>query len=170
MNKTKAMTATLAALIGTAGCLAGEPEVEPRTASSTTAAPHPAAAEQPLRAPAGATTTDQICRSLMQRQRGCTAQFIPALVEARVQQDNPPGVAARERESGRDALLKDARSEWENDSQDPNIAAMCDDIAQSISPANDSQLRSSVSDCLAQEGCEAFVACAVPLNLIRWKS
>jgi hypothetical protein len=67
-------------------------------------------------------------------------------------------------------LVKEALAEWENDAKDLNIAAMCDDIAQSISPAKDSQLRSSVSSCLAQEGCEAFVSCAVPLNLIHWKS
>ncbi|MEY4546470.1 MAG: hypothetical protein RL685_2665 [Pseudomonadota bacterium] len=66
--------------------------------------------------------------------------------------------------------MKEALAEWENDAKDLNIAAMCDDIAQSISPAKDSQLRSSVSSCLAQEGCEAFVSCAVPLNLIHWKS
>lgn len=151
---------------GSIGCLAGESEVAPRTAS----APSVATAEQPLEAAAAATTTDQLCRSLMQRQRGCTAQFIPALVDARVKGDSPPGLAAREREIGRDALVKDAFAEWETDAQDPNIAALCDDIAQSISPEKDSLLRSSVSSCLAQAGCDAFVSCAVPLNLVHWKS
>ena len=90
----KTMMALLA-LMGMAGCLAGESELAPRTAS---AEPATASAEQPLVTPAADTTTDQICRSLMQRQRGCTAQFIPALVDARVKGDNPPGAAARERE------------------------------------------------------------------------
>ena len=162
----KTMMALLA-LMGMAGCLAGESELAPRTAS---AEPATASAEQPLVTPAADTTTDQICRSLMQRQRGCTAQFIPALVDARVKGDNPPGAAAREREIGREALVKDALAEWENDAKDPNIAALCDDIAQSISPEKDSLLRSSVSSCLAETGCEAFVSCAVPLNLVHWKS
>lgn len=161
----KTMIATLVGLMATAGCLAGETEVA-RTASE----PNAAAAEQPLQAPAAATTADESCRALMQRQRGCTAQFIPALVDARVKSDNPSGVAARDRELGREALVKDALGEWENDAKDPNIAAMCDDIAQSISPEKDARLRSSVSSCLAKDGCEAFVSCAVPLNLVHWKS
>jgi hypothetical protein len=171
----KTMMATLLALSGMIGCLAGESEVAPRTASaepntaSTTNA-DTARTEQALAVPAAATSADQSCRSLMLRQRGCTAQFIPALVDARVKSDNPPGLAAREHEIGREALLRDALAEWQTDAQDPNIAAMCDDIAQAISPEKDSQLRSSVSSCLAEVGCEAFVSCAVPLNLIHWKS
>lgn len=161
----KTMTALLA--LSMAGCLAGESEVAPRTAS---AEPIAVSAEQPLEVPAAASTTDQICRSLMQRQRACTEQFIPALVEARVKSDSPPGLAAREREIGRDALVKDALAEWETDARDPNIAALCDDIAQAISPEKDVLLRSSVSNCLAKEGCNAFVSCAVPLNLVHWKS
>lgn len=154
------------ALIGLVGCLAGESEVEPRAASAQLGA---ASAQQPLEAPAATTTTDQICRSLMRRQRGCTAQFIPALVEARVRIDSPPGLAARQREIGRDALIEAALEEWESDAAEPNIAALCDEIARSISPEKDALLRSSVSTCLAQPGCEEFVSCAVPLNLVHWK-
>jgi hypothetical protein len=168
----KTMMATLVALSGMMACSEGKSEVAPHTASAEPAAAKAdtITAEQPLEAPAAATSTDQICRSLMQRQRGCTAQFIPALVDARVKNDNPSGLATREREIGRDTLVKDALAEWENDAKDPNIAAMCDDIAQAISPEKDAQLRSSVSTCLAKTGCEAFVSCAVPLNLIHWKS
>jgi hypothetical protein len=162
-------TIVMVALMGTVGCLAGESEVAPRTASTEPSATTTGTAEQPLAAPA-ATTTDQVCRELMQRQRGCTAQFIPALVAARVEADSPPGIAARERQIGRDALTKDALSEWQSDAKAPNIAALCDDIAQAISPEKDQQLRSSASSCLAQDGCDAFVSCAVPLNLIHWKS
>lgn len=162
----KTMMAVLA-LGGMTGCLAGESEVAPRTASS---GPSSASAQQPLVVPAEATTTDQICRALMQRQRACTAQFIPALVQARVEVDSPPGLAAREREIGREALVEEALAEWETDARDPNIAAMCDDIAQSISPEKDSELRSSVSGCLEKAGCDDFVSCAVPLNLVQWKS
>lgn len=158
---------SLIALFGMAGCLAGESEVAPGTAGTE---PSTATAEQPLAAPAATTTTDQICRSLLQRQRACTVQFIPALVDARVKSDNPPGLAAREREIGRDALVRDALAEWQSDAQDPSIAALCDDIAQAISPEKDALLRSSVSTCLSKTGCDAFVSCAVPLNLVHWKS
>ena len=60
--------------------------------------------------------------------------------------DNPPGVAAQAKQSGREALVKEAFDEWANDSQDAAIDALCDDIAQSIPPAKDSELRESVRD------------------------
>jgi hypothetical protein len=155
----KTMTLVLATLIGGAGCSNGEPSESSR----------PVKAEQALQVPAAATTTDQSCRAFMQRQRACSATFIPALVDARAKADNPPGLAAKDKEIGREALVKEAFDEWANDSKDPAIDALCDEIAQSISQAKDLELRTSVSACLAKEGCDAFVSCAVPLNLIRWK-
>jgi hypothetical protein len=64
---------------------------------------------------------------------------------------------------------REAFEEWRQDSQDPAIGARCDDIAQSLSPAKDVELRTQLSACLATAGCQAFVGCAVPLNLIRWQ-
>lgn len=129
----------------------------------------PVKAEQPLLAPANTTSTDEICRPFLQRQRACTSTFIPALVEARVASDNPAGIRARDAASGREALVNEALEEYTLDSQDAAIEALCDDLAQSVSLAKDSELRSSISGCLARQGCDSFVACAVPLNLVRWK-
>ena len=156
------MKATLAllALLTFAGCFGSDANIDSP----------PATAEKPLVAPAATTTTDQICRSLMQRQRACTDSFIPALVDARVGADNPPGIADQERSIGRDAVVREALAEWKNDSQDSAIDDVCDDIAQSVSPTRDAELRDAVSQCLGQTGCAAFVACAVPLNLVRWKA
>jgi hypothetical protein len=146
------------ATLGAAGCLGAE--TPPRE--------QPGQAERALQVPAATTTTDESCRALMQRQRACGTTFIPALVDARVQADNPPGIAARAAEIGRDALVAQAFDEWANDSKDESIDSLCDAIAQSISPPKDSELRSRASTCLAQEGCDAFVACATPLSLVRW--
>jgi len=156
MNTT---TILLAALITSSGCLDGDTSSKARAAS----------AEQPLLAPATSTSSDEICRSFMQRQRACSEVFIPALVAARVQHDVPPGIAAQDARSGRQALVQEAFEEWQHDSQDPAIGALCDEIAQSLSPAKDVELRSQLSACLATAGCEPFVGCAVPLNLIRWQ-
>ena len=146
-------------LIGGAGCLGSE----------TNTREQPVQAEQALQAPAATTTTDEICRALMQRQRACSATFIPALVDARVKADNPPGLAARDNEIGRAVLVQEAFAEWASDSKDEAIDQLCDAMAQSISPAKDTELRTSVSTCLAKEGCDGFVACATPLNLVRWR-
>jgi hypothetical protein len=149
----------LTTLIGGAGCLGSEPNAREQ----------PVQADQALQAPVATTTTDEICRALMQRQRACSATFIPALVDARVRADNPPGIAARDNESGRAALVREALAEWVNDSKDEAIDELCDTLAQSISPAKDTELRTAVSTCLAQDGCGDFVTCATPLNLIRWQ-
>jgi hypothetical protein len=155
----KTILLMLTTLIGGAGCLGSE----------TNSREQPVQAEQALHAPAATTTTDEICRAFMQRQRACSATFIPALVDARVKADNPPGLAARDSEIGRAALVQEAFTEWASDSKDEAIDKLCDAMAQSISLAKDAELRSSVSTCLAKEGCDDFAACATPLNLIRWR-
>jgi len=149
----------LAALLTNAGCFTDDTATKARAAT----------AEQPLLAPAASTSSDEICVSFMQRQRACSEAFIPALVAARVQHDIPLGIAAQDAKTGRQALVQEAFEEWRHDSRDDAIGALCDDIAQSLSPAKDAELRTRLSACLATAGCEPFVGCAVPLNLIRWK-
>lgn len=115
------------------------------------------------------TNTGDLCRALMQRQRSCSADFIPALVAARVSAENPPGIRSREERIGREALIAEAFAEWDSDSTAPAIQSTCDELASSLSPAKEGELRRSAGSCLAKDGCEAFVACAVPLSLVRWK-
>lgn len=155
----KTMIAVCTSLLAAAGCMN----------AGATSNDEPVEAEQALVAPAETTSADEICRPFLQRQRACSATFIPALVAARVAGDNPPGIRARDGEIGRSALLKEALEEYAVDSQDPAIEALCDDIAEALTRTKDSELRSSISACLAREGCDSFVACAVPLSLVRWK-
>ena len=83
--------------------------------------------------------------------------------------ENPPGLRAHEQRIGREALIAEAFAEWDNDSTDPSIHSACDELARSVSPAKDGELRRSAGACLAKDGCDAFVACAVPVSLVRWK-
>jgi hypothetical protein len=115
------------------------------------------------------TSNGDLCRALMQRQRSCSADFIPALVAARVSAENPEGMRVHEQRIGRQALIAEAFAEWDRDSTAPAIQSMCDDLARSLPAARDGEFRRSASACLAKEGCEPFIACAVPLNLVRWK-
>ena len=132
-----------------------------------TAAEEAAPAQQALGRAEGGTL--ESCRSFMQRQRACSAELIPALVDARVKADDPAGIAARDREIGRDALVREALAEWAVDSRDEAVEATCAEIARAIDPAREHELASGVSACLALPGRDEFVACAVPLNLMRWK-
>jgi hypothetical protein len=113
--------------------------------------------------------TSTACRALMSRQRECSTRFIPALVDARVERDEPPGIAARSREIGREALVAEGLEEWASDSRDAAIEAVCAEIARTVAPDRVAELETSVNACLERAGCDAFVACAVPVNLGRWK-
>jgi hypothetical protein len=149
---------TLLVLLGTPACMGDE----------TNALAHLGQGTSPLHAPTDSPSTEEMCRSLMRRQRACGDSFIPALVDARVQSNNPPGIRARSAEVGRDALIKEALDEWSEDSTDESFAALCGKIVQGLSADKDAELRASTGECLGTEGCEAFVSCAVPINLIRW--
>jgi hypothetical protein len=154
----KTMIAALTTLLAVAGCQNEEADANAPRADAAGAA----LALLP-------TKTGDLCRAFMQRQRACSAEFIPALVAARVSAENPPGLRAREQRIGREALLAEAFAEWDNDSTDPAIHSTCDDLARSVPPAREGELRSSAGACLAKDRCAAFVDCAVPVSLVRWK-
>ena len=99
------------------------------------------------------------CVAVFQRQRECTDIFIPALVDARVRADVPPGVAQTDAEGGREALVAQALEEWKIDSTDEAIETMCGRMEGKIDDAELAQ----ASDCLAQDSCQAFTDCMIPL-------
>jgi hypothetical protein len=101
------------------------------------------------------------CVKLREKQRSCTADFIPALVDMRVKIDLPPGIAAAARTDGRDALVAKAHEEWKNDSTDASIAAMCEKMPMppGVTPAQ----RAAVAKCLSAPDCKAFVGCFLPI-------
>lgn len=123
--------------------------------SSTTPEPAPAATDPEMAA---------MCQSMFVRQRDCTDEFIPALVELRVRLDVPAGIAAEDQERGRDALVAQAMEEWKTDSTDEAIAAKCQTIPAGIPPEQMEQMRAQVTECMAAEACDAFVGCMMPIH------
>ena len=69
-----------------------------------------------------------VCVATMTRSRECTDDYIPALVDARAQADAPPGIADAVKKD-RNAVIAEAKQEWATDSQDANIAGMCEKMA-----------------------------------------
>ncbi len=107
------------------------------------------------------------CVAAFRRQRECTDTYIPALVDARVRADKPAGIAAKDKEVGRDALVGMAMEEWKSDSTDEAIDRMCTSIT------NDEQdgapeLIQRAKACLEESECAAFSACAVDIVSSRW--
>jgi hypothetical protein len=121
-------------------------------------------AEPPAQKPASATDDPMsVCVTAFERQRECTDLFIPALVAKRVELDKPAGIAETDASGGRDALVARAHEEWKNDSTDEAIAATCQKLSTEIPPDVAAQLTGQVQQCLAADGCQAFVDCVIPV-------
>ena len=107
------------------------------------------------------------CVAVFRRQRECTDAFIPALVDARVRADVPAGIAGKDKELGRDALVAGAREEWQADSTDQAIDRTC--TALTADQAADApELVKAAEACLSESDCSSFSACAVDIASSRW--
>ena len=109
-------------------------------------------------APAPASAAPNTCVQVMTRARTCSAQWIPALVDARARVDIPAGITAEVR-SDRAGVIAQANAEWATDSQDANLAATCSNIEARTTPGE----RAEGTACLAKPDCDTYVACVIPL-------
>jgi hypothetical protein len=109
------------------------------------------------------------CEDVLRKMRTCSAEFIPALVDLRIQYDRPPGIKSLAEQNGRDALVEGARKEWETDSSDENIVKLCVKMKDESSPEMQ-ELVEAGKKCLEHQACDAAVACVIPLIEAPWKS
>ncbi len=118
----------------------------------------PSASAQPLSAAADASYAQ--CLALRNRERSCTQQYIPALVDARIEMDRPQGIAAQAKTEGRDSLIAQAFKEWEVDSV--NAEEFCrGQLSRLPSPAVEVFLKGAGA-CIERSSCTQFVSCWVP--------
>jgi hypothetical protein len=133
--------------------------------SSTTSAPAPSPTVRSQEGPTVRGDVDSAhadCVALLERQRECSAEYVPALVDIRVRHDLPAGIAATDREVGRAALVAEAQEEWRGDSTDEAIAATCTRIVDGSEPATLDQYRAQAATCRSASDCASFVACIAP--------
>ena len=125
-------------------------------ACGTTSDAAPAAPAKPA---AAASSERDVCVQMFQRQRTCTAEFIPALVDLRARLDLPAGIAASVK-SDRSAVIAQANEEWKHDSTDAAIGATCDHLATEAHDPADVQ---AIQGCLAKTDCGTYVSCSMPV-------
>lgn len=130
----------------------------PACSASDAAAPPPVAPSQAQ--PASAGDAQATCVEVFTRNRTCTAQYIPALVDLRAKHDVPAGIAA-EVASNRAQVIAQANEEWAIDGTDEAIAATCTKIAASLTEADQADL-GGVQACLSNADCAAYTACVMP--------
>jgi hypothetical protein len=121
-----------------------------------------AQAATPATAQKASTTDDSkaTCIATMTKARTCTDDYIPALVDARAQADVPPGIADAVKKD-RNAVVAEAKQEWATDSQDANIAGMCEKMAGDPSVTPDEL--ATAKDCNAKTDCKEYTSCVMPL-------
>jgi hypothetical protein len=140
------LSVTAATLAACAGA-----EAEPRTgASPATTTANPTLAEQ--------------CEAFFARAAACTDQYIPALVDLRIELDKPAGITAAAQSEGRDAIIAKAMTEWAEDSQPAAVSALCERIAPSIPPDQLEAMRAQGEACMAKTDCGEFSTCAMALQ------
>jgi hypothetical protein len=98
-----------------------------------------------------------LCVQGMTKARECTAQYIPALVDARASVDHPAGIADEVKQD-RDGVIKQAMAEWANDSTDASIETACNQMPPFVGADRD-----AAQGCAAQADCNAFVSCIIPI-------
>jgi hypothetical protein len=98
------------------------------------------------------------CVEMMTRNRTCTDDFIPALVDARARHDKPPGIAESVK-TDRAAVIAKAKEEWAEDSKDEAIARTCQAMTEHATQAEVDGVRA----CLAKDACGDYVACTTPM-------
>jgi len=116
-------------------------------------------------APGAGGDMEATCRDSFAKQRTCTDDFIPALVDARIEMDLPAGIAAEgKKDGGRDALITQAKSEWSKDSEPDAVAAQCKDMSGKVPAEQKAELQAAHTKCLAISDCKAYVECVMPIT------
>jgi hypothetical protein len=116
-------------------------------------------------APGAGGDGEATCRDSFAKQRTCTDDFIPALVDARIELDMPAGIAAEsKKDGGRDALITQAKSEWSKDSEPDAVAAQCKEMDGKVPAEQKAELQAAHTKCLAISDCKAYVECVIPIT------
>jgi len=122
-------------------------------------------------APAQSTTTaqaasstgdaQQLCVETFTRNRTCTDDYIPSLVDTRAKLDKPPGIAEAVK-NDRNGVIAQAKAEWAEDSKDENIARTCQMLTEKLTDAQTPAMNQARA-CLAKQTCGDYVACIQPV-------
>jgi hypothetical protein len=126
-------------------------------------------AAKPAPPPAARTAADVVpmCKRIFARKATCADDYLPALLDLRIELNLPPGIGDEVKSQGRDAVLAIARSEFAKDSEPAKVDAVCESAATNAKqapPERVDQLLEQGSKCEATSDCKAFSACVVVID------
>lgn len=119
--------------------------------------------EQPPEQRAARTAADlgPMCKRHYARQATCSDDYLSALLDVRIELNNPPGIGDEVKAKGRDAVLAIAHAEFQRDTEPAKVDAICEAMATRTPAEHVEQLLKAGDECEATKDCKTFAACAV---------
>lgn len=128
--------------------------------------PEPA---KPAPQPAARTAADFVpmCKRIFARKATCADDYLPVLLDLRVELNLPPGIGDQVKSEGRDAVLAIAHTELASDTEPAKVDALCESAATQATtapPERVAQLLDQADRCDASTDCKTFAVCAVAMD------
>lgn len=119
--------------------------------------------------PAARTAADLVplCKRIFAHKATCADDYLPVLLDLRIELNRPPGIGDRVKSEGRDAILAIAHTELAHDTEPAQVDAVCSSAATQAStapPERVHQLLEAADRCEATTDCKAFAVCAVAID------
>ena len=108
-----------------------------------------------------------MCERIFARKATCADDYLPALLDVRVELNVPPGIGDEVKAKGRDAVLAIAHAELAHDTEPSRVAVLCESVAKDATqapPERFDQLLARGGTCEATSDCKAFSACVVVID------
>lgn len=125
--------------------------------------------EKPSPQPAARTAADVVpmCKRIFARKAACADDYLPVLLDLRVELNLPPGIGDQVKSQGRDAVLAIAHTELARDTEPAKVAALCQTAATNATNAPPERLDGLLEQgdrCEATTDCKAFSVCVVAID------
>jgi len=119
-------------------------------------------------APTSASLDDLIpmCQRIFARKETCADDYLPVLLDLRLELNLPPGIGDEVKAKGRDAVLALAHTELARDTQPDRVNPLCEGAAANArqQPERGHQLLDHGARCEAAADCKKFSTCVVEID------
>ncbi len=102
-----------------------------------------------------------LCRAHYAHEQACADDYLGALIDLRVELDQPPGIADEARAKGKPAMVELARVEFTRDTAPETVEAICSAMATKTPADQVDHLFDEGTHCAAMTDCKAFASCTV---------
>jgi hypothetical protein len=105
-----------------------------------------------------------LCKRIFAHKATCADDYLPALLDVRIELNMPPGIGERVKTEGRDAILAIAHTELARDTEPSKVAELCETTVRKMPPERVEQLVEHGGRCEAAADCMAFSTCVVDID------